>query len=153
MIEDENHPTVIVEKHRKGLLKLNFDIQLLEKEKVNLESEMKNMLKELVFQKNQNNRMHDEITRLELGLEHNKQYQIERATYQKALAETTQMYEQKINDLVIQVDDEHARSVGLEELVISLQKALTDNQSSLQVSCRRVEWFLAADIFSCPDSL
>ncbi|GJR97640.1 putative ribonuclease H-like domain-containing protein [Tanacetum coccineum] len=93
--EDENQPTVIVEIHRKGLLKLDFDMQLLEKE---------------------------------------KQYQIERATYQKALAETTQMYEQKINDLVIQVEDEHARSVGLEELVISLQKASTDNQSSLQLS-------------------
>ncbi|GJV64632.1 kinesin-like protein KIN-UC isoform X1 [Tanacetum coccineum] len=171
--------------------------ELLEKEKVNLESEMKNVLKELDFQKNQNNRMHDEIARLELGLEHNKkyqaetstyqkvladttqmyetkiselmshledererassveeqldlmknllsehqksmeQYQIERATYQKALAETTQMYEQKINDLVIQVEDEHARSVGLEELVISLQKASTDNQSSLQIKGKK----------------
>ncbi|PWA74937.1 armadillo repeat-containing kinesin-like protein 1 [Artemisia annua] len=171
--------------------------ELLEKEKANLESEMKNVLEELDYHKNKNNRMHDEIARLELGLEHNKkyqaetstyqkvladttqmyekkiselmshledereratsveeqldlmknllsehqksmeQYQIERATYQKALAETTQMYEQKINDLVIQVEDEHARSVGLEELVISLQKASTDNQSSLQIKGKK----------------
>ncbi|PWA51413.1 armadillo repeat-containing kinesin-like protein 1 [Artemisia annua] len=171
--------------------------ELLEKEKAKLESEMKNVLEELDYHKNKNNRMHDEIARLELGLEHNKkyqaetstyqkvladttqmyekkiselmshledererassveeqldlmknllsehqksmeQYQIERATYQKALAETTQMYEQKINDLVIQVEDEHARSVGLEELVISLQKASTDNQSSLQIKGKK----------------
>nr|GEY48398.1 cyclase-associated protein 1-like [Tanacetum cinerariifolium] len=70
--------------------------------------------------------------------EHQKsmeQYQIERATYQKVLAKITQMYEQKINDLVLQMEDEHARSVRLEELVILLQKASTNNQSSLQVSC------------------
>lgn len=37
-----------------------------------MESEMKNVLEELDYHKNKNNRMHDEIARLELGLEHNK---------------------------------------------------------------------------------
>ncbi|KAK9064079.1 hypothetical protein SSX86_017951 [Deinandra increscens subsp. villosa] len=166
--------------------------ELLEKEKSQLESELKGVLEELDFQKNQNSSMHDEIARLELGLEHDKQYevetsaykkvladttqmyekkiaelmshledeqersnsvekqlysmenllsehqksmeqyQIERATYQKALAETTQMYEQKNNELVMQLEDEHARCVDLEEQVILLKRSSKDHQISLQ---------------------
>ncbi|KAI3730987.1 hypothetical protein L1987_62169 [Smallanthus sonchifolius] len=172
-------------------------LELLEKEKYQLESEKKDLLEELDFQKNQNNLMHDEVSRLELGLKHNKeyesetstykevladttqmyekkiaelmshlederehsnsvetqlnsmekllsehqksmeQYQIERATYQKALAETTQMYEQKNNELVIQLEDEHARCVDLEEQVILLKRASTDHQISLQIEGKK----------------
>lgn len=54
------------------LYKFDFDLQLLEKEKVHLESEMKDVLKELELQRKQNNLMHDEIKRLELGQEQNK---------------------------------------------------------------------------------
>lgn len=60
-------------------------------------------------------------------------HQVERSTYQKALAKTTQMYEKKITELVIQVEDEHARCVGLEEQVISLKKASSNHQNSLQI--------------------
>ncbi|KAI7753065.1 hypothetical protein M8C21_016820 [Ambrosia artemisiifolia] len=171
--------------------------ETLEKEKSKLESDMKDVLEKLKFQKNQNNLMHDEIARLELGLEHNKQYevetstykkvladttqmyekkiaelmsqlederehsnsvekqlksmehllsehqksmekyQLEHATYQKALAETTQMYEQKNNELVVQLEDEHARCVGLEELVILLKRASANHQSSLQIEGKK----------------
>lgn len=171
--------------------------EFLEKEKVHLESEMKDVREELNYQKNQNKLMHEEIARLEVGLENNKQYQVEtsthqkvlaettqmyekkitdlmshlkvererassveeqldlmknlliehqksmeqykneRGTYQRALAETTQMYEQKISELVIQVEDEHARCVGLEEQVILLKKASTDCQNSLQIEAEK----------------
>ncbi|KAK1416612.1 hypothetical protein QVD17_32403 [Tagetes erecta] len=168
--------------------------ELLEKEKSQLESEMKHVLEQLDFQKNQNNLMHEEIQRLQLGLEHNKQYedetltykkvladttqmyekkiaelmshlederrhsisvekqlnsmesehqksiekyQVEHATYQKALAETIQMYEQKNKELVIQLEDEHARCVGLEEQVMLLKRASTDHQISPQIEGKK----------------
>ncbi|KAL8218270.1 hypothetical protein R6Q57_021643 [Mikania cordata] len=72
--------------------------------------------------------------------EHQKsmeQHQIECATYQKALAETTQMCEQKNNELVIQLEEEHARCVGLEEQVILLKRASTDHQISLQIEGKK----------------
>ncbi|KAD2804795.1 hypothetical protein E3N88_38172 [Mikania micrantha] len=74
--------------------------------------------------------------------EHQKsmeQHQIECATYPKALAETTQMCEQKNNELVIQLEEEHARCVGLEEQVILLKRASMDHQISLQVRKKEVD--------------
>lgn len=44
------------------------------------------------------------------------------------------MYEKRIMELVIQVEDEHERYVGLEDDMISLKKASSDHHSSLQVS-------------------
>ncbi|KVI05048.1 Armadillo [Cynara cardunculus var. scolymus] len=106
--------------------------ELIEKEKVHLESEMKDVLEELDFQKNQNNLMHDEIARLELGLEHNKQYQVETSAYQKVLADTTQMYEKKIAELMSNLDDERDRSSGVEEQLDSIKNILTDHQKSME---------------------
>ncbi|XP_071732972.1 kinesin-like protein KIN-UC isoform X3 [Rutidosis leptorrhynchoides] len=170
-----------------------MDYELLGKEKVRLDSEMKNLLKELDIQKNQNNLMRDEIARLQGVFEQNKQYQaetstyqnvladttqmyekkigelmshlevererassveeqlhlmknllidhqktteqhqLERAKYQKALAETTQMYEQKVTELTIQVEEEHSQCVELQKQVVALKKSSNDGESSLQI--------------------
>ncbi|KAM0005924.1 putative plus-end-directed kinesin ATPase [Helianthus debilis subsp. tardiflorus] len=170
---------------------------LLHDEIARLELGLEDVLEKLEFQKNQNNLLHDEIARLELGLEHNKQYEVETSTYkkvladttqmyekkiaelmsnleeerehsnsvekqlksmenllsecqksmeqyqtecaayQKALAETTQMYEQKNNELVVQLEDEHTRCVGLEEHVKLLKRASSDHLSSIQIEGKK----------------
>lgn len=55
---------------------------------------------------------------------------MEISTYQKALAETTQMYEKKVADLIKQLEDEHARVENAEELAKKLKR---DYQNSMQV--------------------
>ncbi|GFZ14700.1 armadillo/beta-catenin repeat family protein [Actinidia rufa] len=65
--------------------------EFLENENSRLEIE----LKELGRLKDLNDLMQDEVARLELSLNHSKQYQLESSTYQKVLADTTQMYERR----------------------------------------------------------
>lgn len=59
------------------------------------------------------------------------------------------MYEQKLTEMVIQVEDEHSRCVGLEKQVNLLKKASIDRQSSLQVSSGLLHKFSFSYIFSC----
>lgn len=106
--------------------------KLLEKENFHLQSEMKDIIKELNLQKDQNSLMHDEVARLEMDLEHSKQYQVENSTYQKVLAETTQMYEKKIAELMMQLDDQQAGSESSEEQLNLMNKLLSDQQRSMQ---------------------
>ena len=58
---------------------------------------------------------------------------MENSTYQKALAETIQMYEKKIMELTKQLEDEHTRSEAAEEQLDLANKLLTDYQCSMQV--------------------
>ncbi|XP_076919903.1 kinesin-like protein KIN-UC [Bidens hawaiensis] len=104
----------------------------LEKEKSRLESEIKDVLEELEYQKNQNNLLHDEIARLELGLEHNKQYEVETSTYKKVLADTTQMYEKKITELMSQLEDEREHSISVEKQLTSMESLLSQHQKSME---------------------
>ncbi|KAG6734387.1 hypothetical protein I3842_01G270400 [Carya illinoinensis] len=61
-----------------------------------------------------------------------EQHQLEKATYQKVLADTTQMYEKKIAELIKQIEDEHARSESVEEQLDLMKKLLSENQKSIQ---------------------
>ncbi|KAF8395265.1 hypothetical protein HHK36_019207 [Tetracentron sinense] len=60
------------------------------------------------------------------------QHQLENSTYQKVLADTTQMYEKKIAELIKQLEDEHARSECAEEQLDVVKKLLSDHQKSIQ---------------------
>uniref|UniRef100_A0A5B7C3W1 Protein ARMADILLO REPEAT KINESIN1 n=1 Tax=Davidia involucrata TaxID=16924 RepID=A0A5B7C3W1_DAVIN len=106
--------------------------KFLEKENTRLEMEMKGILNELNHQKGHNDFMRDEVARLEMSIKHNKQHQLESTTYQKVLADTTQMYEKKISELMKQLEDEHAHSENAEEQLDMMKKLLSDHQKSLQ---------------------
>lgn len=59
---------------------------------------------------------------------------MENARHQKALSETTQMYEKKIAELVKQLQDEHARFEGAEEQLDLAKRLLNDHHKSKLVS-------------------
>ena len=58
---------------------------------------------------------------------------MENSKYQKALADTTQMYEKKIMELTKQLEYEHTRFEGAQEQLDLANKLLTDYQNSIQV--------------------
>ncbi|KAI3458936.1 hypothetical protein Pfo_015599 [Paulownia fortunei] len=106
--------------------------KFLEEENTHLELELNDVMKDLKRQKDQNIFMHDEVARLEMNLKHSKQQQLENSTYQKVLADTTQMYEEKIADLIKQIEDENVRSCSAEEEMERMKKQMTDIQVLLQ---------------------
>lgn len=59
---------------------------------------------------------------------------MENSTHQKVIADTTQMYENKIAELVKQLQDEHARFECLQEQLYLSKKLLSDDQNSKQVN-------------------
>ncbi|KAJ0102491.1 hypothetical protein Patl1_06039 [Pistacia atlantica] len=61
-----------------------------------------------------------------------KQYEVENSTYQKALVDTTQLYEKKIAELNKKLEDEHARFEGAQEELDLTKKLLNDYQNSEQ---------------------
>ncbi|GMP22556.1 hypothetical protein CsSME_00000526 [Camellia sinensis var. sinensis] len=67
-----------------------------------------------------------------------QQYQKENSTYQKALSDTTQMYEKKIADLKQELDDGHARFKGVEEELDMTKMQLRDHQNSNQIQGQKV---------------
>nr|QWT43297.1 kinesin-related protein KIN1C [Citrullus lanatus] len=106
--------------------------EFLEKENMRMEKEMTDLLMELNRQRDCNDLMRDKVSHLEMSLEHSKQHQLENYTYQKVLADTTQMYEKNIADLKKQLEVEHARSVsGKEELEV-MKKILSDHKKLIQ---------------------
>ncbi|XP_041022574.1 kinesin-like protein KIN-UC isoform X2 [Juglans microcarpa x Juglans regia] len=106
--------------------------EFLEKENIHLESEMKRNINELNYQKDLNNLMQEKVAHLEMNLRNSKQQQLEKATYQKVLADTTQMYEKKISELIKQIEDERAQSESVEEQLDLMKKLLSENQKSIQ---------------------
>lgn len=58
---------------------------------------------------------------------------MEHTTYQKALADSTQMYEEKIVKLIQQLEDEQARSEGAKEQLVLSKKLFSDHQNLVQV--------------------
>lgn len=96
--------------------------EFLEKENARLELEVEKILGELNHQKDQNNLKHEKIVQLEISLKNSK----------KVLADTTQMYEKKIAELIKQLEIEHARSAGAEEQVDIMKKLISDNQKSIE---------------------
>lgn len=59
---------------------------------------------------------------------------MENSTYQKALADTTQMYERKIAELFKQIKDNCTRIEDLEEQLGLTKKLLSAHQNLTQVS-------------------
>jgi hypothetical protein len=59
---------------------------------------------------------------------------VENSVYQKALVDTTQLYEKKIAELIKQVEDEHTRLEGAEEQLDLANKLLSDQQHLMQVN-------------------
>ena len=58
---------------------------------------------------------------------------MDNSRYQKALTDSTQMYEKKIAELSKQLKDEQTYCKGLEEQLDSATKLLSDNQSSMHI--------------------
>ncbi|KAK9283049.1 hypothetical protein L1049_011277 [Liquidambar formosana] len=57
---------------------------------------------------------------------------MENSTYQTALADTTQMYEKKVAELLKQLEDEHARFESAEEQLDLAKRLLSDHQNFMQ---------------------
>lgn len=93
---------------------------------------MEKILGELNHQKDQNNLKCDKIAQLEIILKNSEQEQLHNSSYQKVLADTTQMYEKKITELIKQLEIEHARSESAEEQVDIMKKLISDNQKSIK---------------------
>ncbi|XP_048326155.2 kinesin-like protein KIN-UC isoform X8 [Ziziphus jujuba] len=106
--------------------------EFLEKENTRLEVEMKDLLNELKCQKDHNDLMSEKAARLEVNIKCSKQHQLESSTYQKVLADTTQMYEKKIAELIKQLKDEHAHAKSVEEQLNAMKKLLNDSQKTIQ---------------------
>ncbi|XP_021727378.1 kinesin-like protein KIN-UC isoform X1 [Chenopodium quinoa] len=107
--------------------------EILEKENARLEQDMKAMLDELNHQKEYNKLLHDEVARLEMGIEQYKQNHQENSTYQKALADTTQMYENQIAALIEQLKDEQARYERAGNQSDVLKALLSDHEGSMKL--------------------
>lgn len=54
--------------------------------------------------------------------------------YQKVLADTTQLYEEKIAKLIKQLEEEHDRAERAEEQLDAVKTLLTEGQKTIQVS-------------------
>lgn len=67
-------------------------------------------------------------------LSSNYQLQREHSSYQKTLAETTQIYEEKITTLTQQLKEENSRLVEAEEQVNSARRILNDQQNTVKVN-------------------
>ncbi|KAL5710014.1 hypothetical protein ACHQM5_020629 [Ranunculus cassubicifolius] len=112
---------------------LSSESEVLSMENSRLEAEIKTLLGELKHQRDHNDLMHNEVTRLETTLKQSKQKHLENSTYQKVLAETTQMYEKKISELIEKSEKEHARLKSVQEQLNTVKKNLSDHQTSLQI--------------------
>ncbi|ONK71845.1 uncharacterized protein A4U43_C04F12980 [Asparagus officinalis] len=110
----------------------------LERESTHLELENKKLLEELNLLKDQNSAMSEELVHLEMHLKQNK-HQLESSTYQKVLADTTQMYEKKMVELIKQVEQEESHSSDLEGQLMEMRKHLIDSETSIQVQTNTVD--------------
>ncbi|GMI86984.1 Arabidopsis thaliana KINESIN Ungrouped clade, gene A, ARMADILLO REPEAT-CONTAINING KINESIN 1 [Hibiscus trionum] len=106
--------------------------EFLEKENNRLELDHKDILAELNCQKDQNSLLQDKIADLEMSSKQNKQHQLENSTYQKVLADTTQMYEKKIAELIKQLEVERAKSGSVQERLDAMKKLSGDHQKLIQ---------------------
>uniref|UniRef100_A0A6N2MC18 Kinesin-like protein n=1 Tax=Salix viminalis TaxID=40686 RepID=A0A6N2MC18_SALVM len=106
--------------------------EFLQKENTRLKVEMQDILSELESQKGCNDLFRDKISQLETSLNNSQQHQLENSTYQKVLADTTQMYEKKISELIKQLENECARSERAEERLNLTKNLLGDYQKSIK---------------------
>ncbi|XP_060184527.1 kinesin-like protein KIN-UC isoform X1 [Lycium barbarum] len=136
MLEELNCQKQHSNSMKNEILKLESDLKnskLLEKENGHLKLELENVLKDFNREKSHYKYLQDEVARLEMSLKHSKQQQLENSSYQKVLAENTQMYEKKITDLMKQLQDERARSESAEQQLELMKEQLTGLQELLQL--------------------
>ncbi|KAF9674909.1 hypothetical protein SADUNF_Sadunf10G0176400 [Salix dunnii] len=106
--------------------------EFLQKENNRLKVEMQDILSELESQKGCNDLFRDKISQLEISLNNSQQHQLENSSFQKVLADTTQMYEKKISELIKQLENECARSERAEERLHLTKNLLGDYQKSIK---------------------
>ncbi|KAG8480555.1 hypothetical protein CXB51_024589 [Gossypium anomalum] len=106
--------------------------EFLEQKNTRLELDIEEALAELNCQKDQNSLLEDKIADLEMSLKQNKQNQLENCTYQKVLADTTQMYEKKIAELMKQLEVERAKSESAEEQLDAMKKLSDEHKKLIQ---------------------
>ncbi|KAJ6849918.1 kinesin-like protein KIN-UA [Iris pallida] len=104
----------------------------LQGENTHLELKIKSLLEDINLQKDQNNVKTEEITRLTMSLKQYKKYQLESSTYQKVLADTTQMHEKTLLELTKQLEAEQSHSTNLEGQLAEIQQHLGDTKRSVQ---------------------
>ncbi|XP_051130815.1 kinesin-like protein KIN-UC isoform X2 [Andrographis paniculata] len=104
--------------------------KFLQEENARLEFELNNAVDDLKCLKDQNAVIRSEFTNLETSLKHGKQ--LNNSENQKILADTTRMYEEKIADLMKQMDKEKIGSSLAEEEIKKMKEQLTDAQLMLQ---------------------
>ncbi|KAK9124162.1 hypothetical protein Sjap_013764 [Stephania japonica] len=100
------------------------------KENSRSQAEIKDLLNKLNLQKDHNAFMSDEVARLEMSLNQNKQNDLEKYSCQRMLADTTQMYEKKITELMAQLEDEQARFESVQEQLAKMKILLSNCQAS-----------------------
>ncbi|CAK7325416.1 unnamed protein product [Dovyalis caffra] len=106
--------------------------EFIQKENTRLELEVQGVISELESQKGCNDLMRDKVSQLETSLTYSQQHQLENSTYQKVLADTTQMYEKKISELIKQLENECARCERAEERLNLTKNLLGDYQKSIK---------------------
>ncbi|XP_043702996.1 kinesin-like protein KIN-UC isoform X3 [Telopea speciosissima] len=106
---------------------------LLKDENTLLESEIRSLLEELKLQKERNDLMSATVAHLEMSLNQCKKNEVEDFTYQKALMDTTHMYEKKILELTGRLEDEHACAESAHEQLAIAKKLISDYQKSIQI--------------------
>ncbi|XP_030550484.1 kinesin-like protein KIN-UC isoform X2 [Rhodamnia argentea] len=107
--------------------------EFLEKENDRLESEMKDILNELNRQKDQNGLMHNNISELQTHINYiQEQQRLEASTYQSVLADTTQMYEKKIAELMRQSEEDRSHAINVEEKLDHMKELFGDHQITIQ---------------------
>ncbi|KAL9680057.1 hypothetical protein QQ045_017932 [Rhodiola kirilowii] len=112
--------------------KLLIRSEVLETENARLVMEKNEIAEELNQQKAHISTMCDKIADLEMGLTRSKKQHLDNSSYQKVLADTTQMYETKISELMRQLEDERACSETAEDQVHFLKQLVSDHQKSSQ---------------------
>ncbi|XP_078173426.1 armadillo/beta-catenin repeat family protein / kinesin motor family protein [Carex rostrata] len=117
-------------------LKRTFTMKCENLEKKNdcMKMEMKKLTEELNDEREQNKLLSDKVVEMEMSLSQNKQQQLENSKYKKALSDSSQMYEDRIKELLGKVEEEQARCAYLElELRGARQEvASNDNSSKMQ---------------------
>ncbi|CAN1149178.1 Kinesin-like protein KIN-UC [Linum perenne] len=118
-----------IKEYRDSLKNVATKSEFLEREKNHMEVQIKDILSELDSQKAQNSVLRDRVAQFEMSL---KLSQLENSTYQKVLAETTQMYEEKITEFKKQLENEHASHESAEEELNMMKQLLNDRHTSLK---------------------
>ncbi|CAN0825758.1 Kinesin-like protein KIN-UC [Linum grandiflorum] len=122
----------IIKECSESLITCATKSEFLEKEKTHVEVQLKDILSELDSQKAQNSVLRDRVAQFEVSLKLSQQYEIESSTYQKALTESSQIYDKKVEELNKQLEDERAHAASCVEQLDLTNKLLFDCKKSIQ---------------------